>query len=100
MTAKKIPELKILQCPLCLKMLEWDNDLGAYRCKNSKCNAELWPDPMDKTQLSKPKPVPEYICRSLVSDVPGGSSSGKKYGAKDRMKKPTTHQIYEKLCGK
>ena len=30
----------------------------------------------------------------------GGNSSGKKYGKKERMKKPTTQDIYYKLCNR
>lgn len=94
MTAKKIPELKIKQCPYCLAMLEWDVGIWAYKCPNAKCNAEVYRDPLDKVQSLKPTPAPEYICRSLVSDVPGGSSSGKTYGKKDKMRKPTTHPVF------
>lgn len=100
MTAKKIPELKFKYCPFCFAELVWDDKKGAYNCSNAGCCAEVWHDPMDEAVPVKTKPEPEYICRSLVSDVPGGSSSGKKYGKKDKMRKPTTHQIYEKLCSK
>ena len=102
MTAKKIPELKILQCPFCLKMLVFDKEIWAYRCTGLNCQAEIYRDPLDKAEpTSKQDPGNEYICRSMVgSTAPGGSSSGKKYGAKERMKKKTAHQIYEGLCNK
>ena len=101
MTAKKIPELKFKYCPCCFAELVFNNETQAYDCPNNSCRTEIWHDPLGRAEpVRKQNPGPEYICRSLVSDVPGGSSSGKKYGKKDKMRKPTTHQIYEKLCGK
>lgn len=102
MTARKQPKLKILQCPYCLTMLAFDKDIWAYKCPNTTCNAEIYRDPLDKAEPpTKPDPGNEYICRSMVGSVaPGGSSSGKGYGGKERMKKKTAHQIYEGLCGK
>lgn len=101
MTAKKIPELKFKYCPFCFTETVLDPEKESfYLCPNPHCRSEIWHDPMDEAVPVKANPAPEYICRSLVSDVPGGSSSGKTYGKKDKMRKPTTHQIYEKLCGK
>ena len=102
MTAKRIPKLKILQCPYCLAMLEFDKDLWAYKCPNITCQAEVYRDPLDNAEPSiKQGQGNEYICRSMVGTVaPGGSSSGKKYGGKEKMKKKTPHQMYEKLCEK
>ena len=105
MTARKPPELKIKQCPFCLKMLVWDKDLWAYVCPDRiKCRSEIYKDPIgntDATALSQQEPDPRYICRSNVgTTAPGGNSSGKKYGKKERMKKPTTQEIYNKLCNR
>lgn len=102
MTAQKPPKLKILQCPFCLALLKWDPEPWAYVCPNEACNAEVYRDPLNRSEPSiKQDPGNEYICRSMVGTVaPGGSSSGKKYGGKERMKKKTQHQIYEKLCDK
>lgn len=104
MTAKKIPELKFKYCNVCLSELIWDEEKGAHVCTNDACRSEVWFDPMDETsddKQIKAEFAGQYVCRSQVNNkVKGGSKSGKKYGGKDRMKKPTTHQIYENLCNK
>ena len=105
MTARKPPKLKIKQCVFCLEDLVWDSGQWAYRCPNPKCNGEFYRDPLDITdnpnQTTNLQPDPRYICRSNVgTTAPGGNSSGKKYGKKERMKKPTTQEIYNKLCNR
>lgn len=101
MTAKKIPELKFKYCPFCFTELVFSNDIGAYACNNPTCCTEVWHNPLDRAQPVASDKGNEYICRSMVGSVdPGGSSSGKKYGGKEKMKKRTTRQIYESLCEK
>ena len=105
MTAKKIPELKFKYCPFCFTELVLDPEKESfYMCTNPHCRSEVWFDPMDETsddKQIKAEFAGQYVCRSQVNNkVKGGSKSGKKYGGKDRMKKPTTHQIYENLCNK
>ena len=100
MTARKRPELLIKQCPFCLGVLVWDQTIWGYSCPNSHCKAEVYRDPLETALPPEhPNPDPKYICRSMVgTTAPGGSSSGKRYGAKERMKKPTPQEIYNRLC--
>ena len=100
MTERKRPELLIKQCPFCLEFLVWDARIWAYTCPNSHCRTEVYRDPLDTALPPEhSKPDPKYICRSMVgTTAPGGSSSGKRYGAKERMKKPTPQEIYNRLC--
>lgn len=104
MTVKKIAALKSYLCPECLTPLKPDIELGAYLCQNTDCNGEYWPDPMGKAADQKQithEFSGQYVSRGQVNNkVKGGSSNGKKYGGKERMKKPTTHQLYEKLCNR
>lgn len=100
MTARKAPELKSHLCPQCLAPM-FAQPEGFFRCTNTACRGEFWPDPVDKAQPAPVDPGNTYICRSMVGTVaPGGSSSGKKYGGKEKMKKKTPHQMYERLCEK
>lgn len=101
MTARKPPKLLIKQCPHCLAELTWDSDKWAYICTNTSCPTEIYHDRLGKDEpQTKQDTGNKYVSRSMVDGAvaPGGSSSGKKYGGKERMKKPTVHQIYDKLC--
>jgi len=100
MTAKKLPTLKSCLCPQCLTPFQIDPD-AYFKCTG--CGGEFWPDPMgneDKKQIEA-EFSHQYVSRGQVNNkVKGGGSCGKKYGAKEKLKKKTSHQLYEQLCNK
>ena len=90
------------QCMLCGAKMVFDK-YDFYKCPD--CGGEFWP-PDDSPKAQK-KQIDEafgnhYVSLSQQEPHPGkggGSKSGKRYGAKERMKKPTTQKLYERLSG-
>ena len=93
-------ELVSDKCLLCGATMVYDK-YDFYKCPN--CGGEFWPP--DDSPREQKKQIDEafsnqYVSLSQQENRPGkgsGGSSGKRYGAKERMKKPTTRTLYERL---